>query len=82
MIADEASDISHNEHMCISSWWVSSHYEINEDSLGHVQLPDTKAEILFSVLNRALYFHCFAHSLNLCVQEVDVIGIHWILHMS
>ena len=109
LIADEATDISHNEQMCISIRWVSSQYEIHEDPLGLVQLPDTKAETLFSVIKdvlircslpivlcrgqaydgasnmsgirngvqalvkreagRALYVHCFAHSLNLCVQE-------------
>ena len=111
LIADEASDISHNEHMCISIRWVNSRYEINEDSLGLIQLPDTKAETLFGVIkdvlvrcslpiavcigqaydgasnmsgirngvhalvkretDRALYVHCFAHSLNLCVQELS-----------
>lgn len=111
LIADEASDISKNEHMCISIRWVNGQYEVNEDPLGLIQLPDTKAETLFSVLkdvlcrcslpiamcrgqaydgasnmsgirngvqalvkretDRALYVHCFAHSLNLCVQEVS-----------
>ena len=111
LIADEASDISRNEHMCISIRWVNDRYEISEDPLGLVQLPETKAVTLFSVVkdvltrcslpivlcrgqaydgasnmsgarngvqalvkheaDRALYVHCFAHSLNLCVQEVS-----------
>ena len=111
LIADEASDISKNEHMCISIRWVNSRYEISEDPLGLIQLPNTKAETLFGVVkdvltrcslpiamcrgqaydgasnmsgvrngvqaqvkreaDRALYVHCFAHSLNLCVQEVS-----------
>ena len=97
--------------MCISICWVNSQYEISEDPLGLVQLPDTRAETLFKVVNIvlvrcslpiglcrvqaydgastmsgirsgvqalvkreakcALYVHCFAHSLNLCVQEVS-----------
>ena len=110
VIADEASDISHNEQMCIAVHWVDSTYTINEAALGLVQLPDTKALTLFSVLKDVLlrcslsvtscvgqaydgasnmsgvrngvqalmkreaedclYVHCFAHSLNLCVQDV------------
>ena len=97
--------------MCISIRWVNSRYEISEDPLGLIQLPNTKAETLFGVVkdvltrcslpivmcrgqaydgasnmsgvrngiqaqvkreaDRALYVHCFAHSLNLCVQEVS-----------
>ena len=34
LIPDEASDISHNEHIYIPIRWVNSHYEINEDPLG------------------------------------------------
>ena len=110
LIADEASDISHNEYINISIRWVDSDFDIHEDALGLVQLPDTKAATLFSVIkdvlircslpisqcrgqafdgasnmsgvrngvqalikqeeSRALYVHCLAHSLNLCVQEV------------
>lgn len=111
VIADEATDVAHNEVMCISVRWVDTHYDIHEDVLGLVQLPDTKSETLFSVIkdvlirctlplcmcrgqaydgaanmsgirngvqalmkkecDRALYVHCLAHSLNLCVQEVS-----------
>ena len=110
LIADEASDISHNEHISISIRWVNSSYGINEDTLGLVQLPNTKALTLFTVIKdvlircslpisqcrgqafdgasnmsgirngvqalvkreetKALYVHCLAHSLNLCVQQI------------
>ena len=110
VIADEASDISHNEQMCIAVRWVDSTYTINEAALGLAQLPDTKALKLFSVVKdvllrcslsvtscvgqaydgvsnmggvrngvqalmkreaeECLYVHCFAHSLNLCVQDM------------
>ena len=110
LIADEATDISHNEQMCIAVRWVDSSYTIHETALGLVQLPDTKALTLFNVIKdvlvrcslpisscvgqaydgasnmsgvrngvqalmkkesgHCLYVHCFAHSLNLCVQEV------------
>ncbi len=111
IIADEATDVAHNEVMCISLRWVDAHYDIHEDVLGLVQLPDTKSKTLFSVIkdvlircslsismcrgqgydgasnmsgirngvqalvkkecDRALYVHCLAHSLNLCVQQVS-----------
>ena len=101
----------HNEVMCVSVRWVDTTYDIHEDVLGLVQLPDTKSQTLFSVIkdvlirctlslalchgqaydgaanmsgirsgvqalvkkesDRALYVHCLAHSLNLCVQEVS-----------
>ena len=34
VIADEATDISHNEQMCIAVRWVDSAYEIQEAALG------------------------------------------------
>lgn len=36
LISDEASDISCNEHMCISIRWVGDQYEISEDPYGLV----------------------------------------------
>ena len=110
LIADEATDISHNEQMCIAIRWVDSDYNIFEAAIGLVELPDTKALTLFQVIKdvlmrcslpisncigqaydgapnmsgvrngvqalvkkeakNCLYVHCFAHSLNLCIQEV------------
>ena len=110
LIADEATDISHNEHMCITIRYVDSGYDVHEVPLALVQLPDTMASTLFHVIkdvlvrcflpiincigqaydgaanmsgvhnglqalmkkdtNHCTYVHCFAHSLNLCVQEV------------
>lgn len=110
VIADEATDISHNEQICIAIRWVDRSYEVHEAAIGLVQLPDTKALTLFSVIkdcflrctlpitscigqaydgasnmsgvrngvqalmkqecDSCLYVHCFAHSLNLCIQDV------------
>lgn len=50
LIADEASDISHNEYINISISWVESNYDILEDIPGLVQLPGMKAAALFSVI--------------------------------
>ena len=110
LIADEASDLSHNEHVSVTIRWTDGNYGIHEDTLGLIQLPNTKAQTIFGVIkdvlircslpisqcrgqaydgasnmsgirngvqalikreqSKALYVHCLAHSLNLCVQEV------------
>ncbi len=110
LIADEATDISHNAQICIAIRWVDSSYEVHEAAIGLLQLPDTKAFTLFSVVkdcllrcslpitncivqayvgalnmsgvrsgvqalmkketDSCLYVHCFAHSLNSCIQDV------------
>ena len=51
LIADEASDISHNEHMNLAIRWVDYNYD---DTLGLFQLPDTKAATIFSVIKDML----------------------------
>lgn len=60
IIADEATDISHNEVMCISVRWVDVNYNIHEDVLG----PDTKSDTLFSVIKDVLV-RC-SLSLSMC----------------
>lgn len=110
IFADEATDISHNEQLCIAIRWVDQNYSIHEAALGLVSVPNTKARTLFETIKdvlircslhlsncigqaydgasnmsgvrngvqalvkqeseNCLYVHCFAHSLNLCVQEV------------
>ena len=54
LIADEATDISHNEQISISIRWVDSSYEVHEDTLGLFQLPNTKAQTLFTVIKDVL----------------------------
>ena len=110
ILADEATDISHHEQMSISIRWVDCSYNIHEDILGLIRLPDTKALTIFSAIkdvlircslplaqcrgqaydgaanmsgtkrgvqalvksevNKALYVHCLAHNLNLCLKDV------------
>ncbi len=53
-IADEATDIAHNEQMCIAIRWVDSSYEVYETAIGLIQLPNTKALTLFSVVKDCL----------------------------
>lgn len=110
ILADEATDVSHNEQMSLSIRWVDSSFTIHEDVLGLIQLPDTKAVTIFHAIkdvlircslplsqcrgqafdgaanmsgvkhgvqalvkseaSQALYVHCLAHNLNLCLKDV------------
>ena len=58
------NEFSHNEIMCISVRWVDAHYDIHEDILGLVQLPDTKSETLFKVIKDVM-IRC-SLSLSMC----------------
>ena len=114
IIADEATDISSGEQMCIAIRWVDNNYEIHEDPIGLVQVPKTDAETLTSAIRdvlircvlqislcrgqaydgaanmaghlngvaahikaeqpAALFVHCLAYNLNLCLQDVSRIS--------
>ena len=54
LIANEATDISHNEQISISIRWVDSSYEVHEDTLGLFQLLNAKAQTLFTVIKDVL----------------------------
>ena len=54
IIADEATDVSHNEQMSLSIRWTDDSYQIHEETIGLVQLPDTKAQTIYSVIKGIL----------------------------
>ena len=58
LIADEATDISHNEQIGISIRWVDSSYEVHKDTLVLFQLPNAKAQTLFTFIKDIL-IRCF-----------------------
>ena len=60
LIADEATDISHNEQMCIAIHWVDPSYTIQEVALGLIQLLDTKALTMLSMIKHVLLRCCLA----------------------
>lgn len=64
ILADEASDISHDEQMCVSIRWVNADYEILEDPIGLMQVPKTDSGALTSVLKDVLI--CCVLPLNQC----------------
>ncbi len=57
-IADEATDISHNEQLSLSIRWVDSHYTIHEDSLDLLQLENTKASTIVLLGTSYFVVHC------------------------
>ena len=54
LIADEATDVAHNEQLCTAIRWVDSSYTNHEAALGLIQLPDTKAMRLFGTVKDVL----------------------------
>ena len=54
LIADEASDLSHNEHVSVTIRWTDGNYDIHKDTLRLIQLPNTKAQTIFGVLKDVL----------------------------
>ena len=49
IIADEATDVSRNEQMSLSIRWTDDSYQIYEEPIGLVRLPDTKALSIMSL---------------------------------
>ena len=54
LIADEATDISHKEQLCITIRWVDKHFNINEDTLELIDVPKTDALTLTTVIKDSL----------------------------
>ena len=48
IIADEATDVSRHEQLCICIRWVDDEYEVNEDPIGFVQVSKTDSQTLYS----------------------------------
>jgi hypothetical protein len=109
LIADETRDASGKEQLAISIRWVDESYQISEDLIGMVNVEQTDAKTLKTVIidclircniplsgccgqaydgaanmaghingvakqiqleePKAIFVHCFAHSVNLCLQE-------------
>ena len=54
LIADEATDISHNEQMCIAIHCMASSYAVHEVAFGLIQFPNTNALTMFNVIKDVL----------------------------
>jgi len=65
VIVDEATDVSYNEQMSLSLRWTDHNYETQESTVGLVQLPDTKAQTIFSEIRKHLITTC-SLSINQC----------------
>jgi len=71
ILADEATDVSHNEQMSISIRWVDTDYDVHEDTLGLIQLPNTRAETILFSNQRHLKYGCSLHMKQCCGQAYD-----------
>ena len=70
ILTDEATDVSHNEQMSKSIRWVNTDYDVHEDTLGLIQLPNTRAETIFSAIDDIL-IRCSLHMKQCCGQAYD-----------
>ena len=58
VIVDEATDISHTEQMSLSVRWVNEKYQISEDTLGLMELPNTKVLTIYKQVKDILIRCC------------------------
>ena len=54
LIADEATDISQKEQLCVTIRWLDSHFGIHETPVELIQVPKTDSETLTTVLKDCL----------------------------
>ena len=54
IIADEATDVNQTEQVNLSILWDNDAYEVHEDPVGLIRVPDTKAETRFKVIKDVL----------------------------
>ena len=57
ILADEATDVNRCEQMCVWIRLVNDEYEVSEDHIGLMQVPQTDSSTLFGAL-RDVYIHC------------------------
>lgn len=67
ILADEAT---HNEQMSLSIRWVDTDYDVHEEALGLIQLPNTRAETIFSAIKDIL-IRCSLNMKQCCGQAYD-----------
>lgn len=58
LIADEATDISHNEQVAVCIRWVDDDFVIHEDPVELIHVPKTDADTLISALEDCLVRLC------------------------
>lgn len=70
ILVDEATDVSHNEQMSMSIRWADTTYDVHEDTLGLIQLPNTRAKTIFSAIKDIL-IRCSLSMKQCCGQAYD-----------
>ena len=64
LIANEATDISNKEQLCISLRWVDTNFVIHEDTLELIHLTKTDALTIVKVIQD--FFVCYQLSITRC----------------
>jgi len=58
IIADEVTDVSHTKQMSLSIRWVNKKYQISKDTFGLIELPNTKASLIYQQVKDILIICC------------------------
>ena len=77
IMANETRDVSNNEPLTIVIWWVDADYVIDEDFIGMVHVPDTKAAMLTAhAIIKDVLIRCVLPLDNCRGQACD--GARWV----
>jgi hypothetical protein len=71
VLVDEATDITHTEQMSFSVRWVKEDFTIHEDTLGLIQMPNTKSLTIFNAIRTSSLDAPF-HFLSVVVKHMMV----------
>jgi len=58
-IADETTDITHREQLCIAIRWVDDLFQIHEAPLHLLDIPQTNAETISHVIKTYIYLFIY-----------------------
>ena len=80
VMADETKDISNHEQLAIIIRWVDMSYDIHEDLIGMVHVPETTSSMLTAVIKDVL-IHCVL-PLEVCRGQVYDGAANMMGHLS
>ena len=58
IIADEATDVGHKEQLVVCIRWVDANFDIHEDSIEFINVPQTDAQTLTTCIKDCLLRLC------------------------
>ena len=57
IIADETTDVSHKEQLCVSIRWVDNNFKIEETPIELINVPKTDSETIAALIQDCLVRH-------------------------